>query len=48
LQYAAAAKHRFHHPIALAVVQKAAEEGLELPRTDSTQYKVGYGITVGA
>ena len=47
LRYAAAAEHRFHHPIALAVLQKAAEEGLELPRTDSTQYKVGYGITVG-
>jgi heavy metal translocating P-type ATPase len=47
LRYAAAAEHRFHHPIALAILQKAEEEGLELPRTDSTQYKLGYGITVG-
>ncbi len=48
LRYAAAAEHRFHHPIALAILQKAEEQGLELPRTDSTQYKVGYGITVSA
>ena len=47
LRYAAAAEHRFHHPIALAILQRAEEEGLELPPTDTTQYKVGYGITVG-
>jgi heavy metal translocating P-type ATPase len=47
LSFAAAAERRFHHPIALAILQKAAEEGLRLPPTDATQYKVGYGITVG-
>jgi heavy metal translocating P-type ATPase len=47
LQYAAAAEQRFHHPIAQAILQRAADEGLELPDTDGTQYKVGYGITVG-
>jgi Cu2+-exporting ATPase len=47
LRFAAAAERRFHHPIALAILQKAEEEGLPLPPTDATQYKVGYGITVG-
>jgi heavy metal translocating P-type ATPase len=47
LRLAAAAEHRFHHPVALAILQKAAEQGLQLPLTDTTQYKVGYGITVG-
>jgi len=47
LRFAAAAERRFHHPIALAILQKAEEEGLRLPLTDATQYKVGYGIAVG-
>jgi Cu2+-exporting ATPase len=47
LLYAAAAEHKFHHPIALAILHKAEELGLDLPPTDETQYKVGYGITVG-
>src|SRR6516225_10058391 len=47
LRFAAAAERRFHHPIALAILQKAEEEGLRLPLTDATQYKVGHGITVG-
>jgi P-type E1-E2 ATPase len=47
LRFAAAAERRFHHPIALAILQKATEHGLRLPVTDATQYKVGYGITVG-
>src|SRR5258708_25080535 len=47
LRFAAAAERRFHHRIALAILQKAAEQGLRLPSTDATQYKVGYGITVG-
>ncbi len=47
LRLAAAAERRFHHPVALAILQKAAEAGLRLPLTDATQYRVGYGITVG-
>jgi heavy metal translocating P-type ATPase len=47
LRFAAAAECRFHHPIALAILQKAQELGLRLPSTDTTQYKVGYGIAVG-
>jgi Cu2+-exporting ATPase len=47
LRFAAAAEQRFHHPIALAILHKAEEQGLRLPPTDATQYKVGYGITVG-
>jgi heavy metal translocating P-type ATPase len=47
LRFAAAAESRFHHPIALAILQKADEEGIEIAGTDATQYRVGYGITVG-
>jgi Cu2+-exporting ATPase len=47
LTYAAAAEQKFHHPIALAILHKAEEHGLELPGTDETQYKVGFGISVG-
>jgi heavy metal translocating P-type ATPase len=47
IRLAAAAERRFRHPVALAILQKAAEQGLHLPLTDTTQYKVGYGITVG-
>jgi Cu2+-exporting ATPase len=46
LRFAAAAERRFHHPIALAILQKAKEQGLRLPPTDATQYQVGFGITV--
>lgn len=47
LLFAAAAERKFHHPIALAILHKAEELGLELPATDETEYKVGYGISVG-
>jgi Cu2+-exporting ATPase len=47
LRYAAAAEHRFHHPIARAILQRAAEEELDVPPIDTAQYKVGHGITVG-
>jgi heavy metal translocating P-type ATPase len=46
LRFAAAAERRFHHPIALAILQKAREQGVRLPPNDAAQYKVGYGITV--
>ncbi len=46
LRYAAAAEQKFHHPIALAILHKAEELGLDLPATDDTQYQVGYGIRV--
>jgi len=46
LGYAAAAERKFHHPIALAILNKAKELNLALPPTDETHYKVGYGITV--
>jgi Cu2+-exporting ATPase len=47
LRFAAAAERKFHHPIAQAILARAADEGLELPQTDCTRYSVGYGITVG-
>ncbi|MGI2324225.1 MULTISPECIES: heavy metal translocating P-type ATPase [unclassified Methylococcus] len=46
LMYAAGAEQKFHHPIALAILKKAEEWGIDLPATDETQYKVGYGIDV--
>ena len=46
LRYAAAAERKFHHPIALAILHKAEELKVALPKTDDTQYKVGYGISV--
>ena len=47
LLFAATAEQKFHHPIAMAILHKAEELGLELAKTDETQYKVGYGISVG-
>ncbi len=47
LLFAAAAERRFHHPIARAILRRAAEARLDLPATDDSQYKVGYGISVG-
>jgi Cu2+-exporting ATPase len=46
LKWAAAAEHKFSHPIAKAIIGKAAELKLDIPVTDESQYHVGYGITV--
>jgi P-type E1-E2 ATPase len=43
---AATAEHRQTHPIALAIVAAAAEQGLALPDTDNAHYELGYGIRV--
>lgn len=46
LLYAAAAEQRFSHPIAAAILAKAAEKGLSLPKRDDSKYHVGFGIQV--
>lgn len=46
LAYAAAAEQRFEHPIALAILQKAKEEGIDLLEIKASEYKVGFGISV--
>jgi Cu2+-exporting ATPase len=46
LTFAAAAEHRQTHPIALAILAKAAAQGLAVPDIDDARYEVGYGITV--
>lgn len=45
LRFAAAAEDRQKHPVALAIVQKAKELALTLPKIDEAEYKVGYGLT---
>lgn len=46
LAYAAAAEQRFSHPIARAVIQRAQELKLRLPKRDESKYHVGFGIEV--
>ena len=46
LRYAAAAELHQTHPIARAIVEAAAAQGVTLPSVDEAQYTVGYGITV--
>jgi len=46
LIYAAAAEYRQPHPIAKAIIQAAAERGLEIPQIEAASYEVGYGIKV--
>ena len=46
LGYAAAAEYRQPHPIAKAIVDKAACKNLERPNLDEASYEVGYGIKV--
>jgi len=46
LRYAVAAEYKQTHPIARAIIQKAADRGLSIPSIDETEYQVGYGLTV--
>ena len=46
LTYAAAAENKMSHPIARAILDKFAETGLPMPKTDDSKYSVGFGITV--
>ena len=46
LNFAAAAEARFHHPIALAILDEAQRRGLELPPADASLLMVGRGIAV--
>lgn len=47
IKYSAAAEERFTHPIAKAILAKAEELKLKLPKRDESKYDVGFGITVG-
>jgi Cu2+-exporting ATPase len=47
LRLAAAAESKQTHPIAKAILDKAAQEALQLPDIEDAAYKLGYGLTVG-
>jgi len=44
LRYAAAAEAKQSHPVARAIIQTAADQGLALPLLKDAEYKVGYGL----
>ncbi len=44
--YAAAAEQKLNHPIARAILNRAAAAGLALPAVDDADYQIGYGILV--
>lgn len=46
LAYAAASELKLNHPIARAVLKRAAEVGVDLPAVDEADYHIGYGIDV--
>lgn len=46
LFYAAAAEQKSVHPIAKAILKKAEDRKLVLPKIDDSSYKIGYGISV--
>ncbi|MEK8021040.1 MAG: heavy metal translocating P-type ATPase [Candidatus Parabeggiatoa sp.] len=46
LRFAATAEYRQPHPIAKAILAKAAEAELDIPEPDAANYEVGYGIKV--
>lgn len=46
LTYAATAQRRLHHPIARAILQKAAEEGVTPIEVQDSSYTIGYGVEI--
>jgi len=46
LSYTATAEQRFAHPIARAILRRAAELHLALPRVADSEYVIGFGIQV--
>jgi Cu2+-exporting ATPase len=46
LRYAAIAEYRQSHPVAKAILAKAADEQLVVPVPDEANYSLGYGIQV--
>jgi len=46
LFYAAAAEQKSIHPIAKAILKKAEDKQMVLPKIDDSSYDVGYGISV--
>jgi Cu2+-exporting ATPase len=46
LKYAAAAEYKQKHPIAKAIIQAAKERKLKLPKIETAEYEIGYGIKV--
>ncbi|MEK8019099.1 MAG: heavy metal translocating P-type ATPase [Candidatus Parabeggiatoa sp.] len=46
LTYAAAAECKLTHPIAKAILKKAKDAGITLPKIEDSKYQLGYGITV--
>ncbi|MCP4147658.1 MAG: heavy metal translocating P-type ATPase [bacterium] len=46
LTYAATAESKLTHPIAKAILNKAAEQNITSKQIDDSNYRIGYGITV--
>ena len=46
LSYAAAAEYKQSHPIALAILDAAKQQSVEIPETRDAAYAVGYGLKV--
>ena len=46
LAYVAAAEQPFTHPIARAILNQAAAQGLELPAIEDSEYVMGFGINI--
>jgi heavy metal translocating P-type ATPase len=46
LFYTATAEYRQTHPVAKAILDMAIKQGLDLPKIENSQYRIGYGICV--